>query len=71
MTLCQGPEHQVPLMDCERVEPEEFLRRATSRARLERTVNASAGLIGLIDPETGSRIMVEASKLDRYRLVPR
>jgi hypothetical protein len=58
-------------MVCEHVEPEEFLKRATSRARLERTVHASAGLVELLDPETGSRIVVEASKLDRYRLVPR
>lgn len=71
MTVCEEREEYVRPTDCEHVEPEEFLRRATSRARLERTIDNAAGFTGLVDPETGTQVVVESHKLDRFRLLPR
>jgi len=59
------------LENCEFIEPEDFLSRATSRQALLRADDAAAAVHGLLDPRTGQRFFVEYEKLERWQQLPR
>jgi hypothetical protein len=51
--------------DCEIVSPETYLQRLTGHEQLVRADEPSANLLGLMDEQTGSRILVPAEAFVR------
>lgn len=57
----------VHLTNCQFIEPDDFINRATSRDSLQRADDAAAGVHGLLDPESGDYFVVEDEKLDGWQ----
>lgn len=55
--------------NCRFVSPSEFLEYATSRHHLLRSDDREAGIHGLLDPETGTRFLIEEEKLFSHPVV--
>ena len=54
--------------NCQFVEPSVYIDRLTSRHRLWRADDPVANVFGLLDPETGLKILVQGEKLNKYRI---
>ena len=58
--------HNLETSQCRFVEPAVFVSRLTSRKRLVRCDEPAAEAYGLLDQDTGCRILVSSEKLMNY-----
>ena len=65
---CQPTMERETVVDRRHVDVREFLALATSFRKLYRVDDAKAGLCGLVDPVTGSRIVVGQDELLEARV---
>lgn len=67
-TLTELRRHFACSPECQIVSPEIYIQRLTGRDQLVRADEPSANLLGLLDENTGSRILVPVEEFSRRQL---